>query len=169
MHAIVPELLSWRFTSERENISSRQFGSLNCHGISEESAQSANWASLSSARCARHFAVHHLRSAGRYRPIAAASIFWQITTNEDYFIESSGTEPSGRCKPSWLFLQSQILMDEGDGHAAFPHSTRYSLDGVMAHVSGAPGGRRGMGFGPALRQELESLTEEALHQKSPLA
>ena len=28
-------------------------------------------------------------------------------------------------------------MDEGDGHAAFAHSTRYSFDGVMARVPGA--------------------------------
>ena len=28
-------------------------------------------------------------------------------------------------------------MDEGDSHAAFTHSTRYSLDGVVARVAGA--------------------------------
>jgi hypothetical protein len=28
-------------------------------------------------------------------------------------------------------------MDEGDGHAAFAHSTGYSFDGVMARVAGA--------------------------------
>ena len=28
-------------------------------------------------------------------------------------------------------------MDEGNGHAAFAHSTRYSLDGVMTHIAGA--------------------------------
>ena len=26
-------------------------------------------------------------------------------------------------------------MDEGDGHAAFAHSTRYPFDGVMAYVT----------------------------------
>ena len=27
-------------------------------------------------------------------------------------------------------------MDKSDGHAAFAHATRYSFDGVMAHVAG---------------------------------
>ena len=27
-------------------------------------------------------------------------------------------------------------MDKSDGHAAFAHSTQYSLDGVMTHIPG---------------------------------
>jgi hypothetical protein len=34
-----------------------------------------------------------------------------------------------------LPLQSEVLMNESDGHAAFAHSTRYSFDGVMPHVT----------------------------------
>jgi hypothetical protein len=34
-------------------------------------------------------------------------------------------------------LQSQILTNEGDGHAAFARSTRYSFDGIVACVAGA--------------------------------
>jgi hypothetical protein len=37
--------------------------------------------------------------------------------------------------PPAIQLQSQVLVDEGDGHAAFAHSTRYSFDRVMAHVT----------------------------------
>jgi len=36
---------------------------------------------------------------------------------------------------SRFLLQSQVLMNESDGHAAFAHSTRYSFDGVMPHVT----------------------------------
>ncbi len=33
-------------------------------------------------------------------------------------------------------LQGQVLTDKSEGHAAFAHPTRYTLDGVMARVTG---------------------------------
>jgi len=39
-------------------------------------------------------------------------------------------------------LHGEILMNEGNSHAAFPYTARYPLDGVVAHISRAKNARQ---------------------------